>query len=188
VSPKKAGKTYPIQTEGFPGTFVHPEGLLESARLQLFWKLGAVILAILLLFQVSYFEIDRMAQNVFLRPPLETLCHWLGCSLPPFHQVRDIEVIDRALYPATHSIDGYEFHLVMVNQAPHPQPYPLLKISLTALDGTLIAERVFKPGEYLQGSASAMMPSEKSVFVKLRFAAPQREVGGFQVTFGPPFH
>ncbi len=163
--------------------FTHPRNPLQINQFTLYWRLGAIGLVLLLLAQLIYFEADRWAQNAHLRPPLEVICHWLGCTLPPFQNVADIEVVDRSLYPARNSIDGYEFHLVMVNHAPYPQPYPLLKLSLTALDGTLIAQRIFKPGEYLKKPTFLLMPSHRMIFVQLEFAAPDREVGGFQVEF-----
>lgn len=144
------------------------------------WRLGTVLLAMLLIGQIVLFEGERLAQNAHLRPVLEEACQWLGCHLPPFRNLADIKVVDRALYPVKVNADGYEFYLVIVNQSPYPQAYPLLKLTLTALDGTPIAHRVFKPEEYLGTSNPPLIPSYRMIFVHLNLAAPKRQVGGFQ--------
>lgn len=124
-----------------------------------------------------------MAQSPQLRPLVAWLCQRFGCELPPFRNLAAIKVVDRALYPVENSTGGYEFHLVIVNQAPHPQPYPCLKLSLTAMDGTGIAQRIFQPEEYLRTSSLQLMSSHRSIFIDLALAAPKREVGGFQFEF-----
>ncbi|BCX87999.1 hypothetical protein MIN45_P0366 [Methylomarinovum tepidoasis] len=144
------------------------------------WYWFAAVLGVLLLVQIFLAAKDRLAQIPQLRPVLETLCHGLGCRLPPFRSLNEIQVVDRALYPARDRADAYDFHLVIVNQTPYPQPYPLLKLTLTALDGTPIAARIFKPEEYLKTRNPPLMPPYRMIFVELRLAAPKREVGGFQ--------
>ncbi len=146
-----------------------------------YWKIGTIALAFLLMTQLIYFESAHWAQNAYFRPPMETICQWLGCKLPPYQKVTDIKVVDHSFFPARNSVAGHELHLALINHAPYPQPYPLLKISLTALDGTLIGQRIFKPEEYLHDSSSPLMPSHRMIFVQLGFAALARAVGGYQV-------
>ncbi|WP_022947792.1 zinc-ribbon and DUF3426 domain-containing protein [Methylohalobius crimeensis] len=148
-----------------------------------YWQVGAVALGLLLIIQIFVFERERIAQEPHLRPLLAGFCHWLGCELPPFRNLDAIEVVDRALYPSKNAANGYEFHLVIVNHGPYPQPYPLLKLTLTALDGTAIAQRIFKPEEYLSAVPAPMMPTHQLIFVHLTPAAPHRAVGGFQFEF-----
>ncbi len=148
-----------------------------------YWILAAMLLALLLLIQIFVLARERMAQSLHLRPLVAWLCQRLGCELSPFRNLTAIKVVDRALYPVKNSTDGYEFHLVIVNQAPYPQPYPFLKLTLTAMDGTGIAQRIFKPEEYLRTLIPQLMPSHRSIFIDLALAAPKREVGGFQFEF-----
>ncbi|BCX80674.1 hypothetical protein MIT9_P0248 [Methylomarinovum caldicuralii] len=145
-----------------------------------YWPAAAAALGVLLLVQIFLVAKDRLTQMPQLRPVLETLCHGLGCRLPPFRNLNEIQVVDRALYPARERANAYDLYLVIVNQAPYPQPYPLLKLTLTALDGSPIATRIFKPEEYLKTRNPPLMPPYRMIFVELRLAAPKREVGGFQ--------
>ncbi len=154
-----------------------------EARARLYRTLATAALAILLLIQLFVYEKDKLAQNPSFRPWLESFCGMVGCSLPPFRNLAEIKVVDRALYPTKNSVEGYQFHLVIVNEAPYPQPYPLLKITFSSLDGTPIASRIFKPDEYLPPDHPPLMPSHQLIFVDLNLAAPSKPVGGFSFEF-----
>lgn len=154
-----------------------------EARARLYRILATAALAVLLLVQLFVYKKDELAQNPHFRPWLESFCGMVGCTLPPFSNLAEIKVVDRALYPTKNSVDGYQFHLVIVNQAPYSQPYPLLKITFSSLDGTPIASRIFKPDEYLPPEHPPLMPSHQLIFVDLDLAAPSRPVGGFSFEF-----
>ncbi len=149
------------------------------------WQVGNVLLTLALIGQLFLFQGERLARDPGFRPLLEILCSRLDCRLPPFRDLDRIKVVERALYPIKVPEGGHEFYLAMINQAPSPQPYPRLALTLTALDGTPIGRRVFKPGEYLPSNRPELMPSQKTVFVRLRLAPLGRPVGGFQFEFLP---
>ncbi len=150
-----------------------------------FWRAGNVVLGLALIAQLAWIMVPRLAQDPDLRPLLETGCRHLGWRLPPFRDLGRIKVVDRGLYPIETPEEGLEFYLAMVNQALFPQPFPHLRLTLTALDGTPIGQRVFRPDTYLPPSHPLQMPIQKTVFVRLRLAPPDRPVGGFQFEFLP---
>ncbi len=150
-----------------------------------FWRTGNVVLGLMLIAQLIWLEAPRLAQDPEMRPLLETVCRWLACRLPPFRDLDRIKVVDRGLYPVKTPGGGLEFYLAMVNQSPFPHPFPRLRLTLTALDGTPVGRRVFGPDAYLTPPRPARMPVQKTVFVRLRLAPPARPVGGFQFEFLP---
>ncbi len=150
-----------------------------------FWRAGNVVLGLMLIAQLIWLEAPCLARDPEIRPLLETGCRWLGCRLPPFRDPGWIKVVDRGLYPIETPGGGLEFYLAMVNQAPFPQPFPRLRLTLTALDGAPLGRRVFGPDTYLPPSRPARMPIQKTVFVHLRLAPPARPVGGFQFELLP---
>lgn len=156
----------------------------DEARAKLYRGIATAALALLLVVQLFVYEKDNLAQNPRIRPWLENLCGVFGCQLPPFRNLSEIAVVDRALYPAkNNSLEGYQFHLVIVNHAPYAQPYPLIKLNFTALDGSPIASRIFKPQEYLPSDHPPLMPSHQLVFIDLNLLAPSQPVGGFNFEF-----
>lgn len=143
------------------------------------WGLGVVVLAGVLLAQVGLFEGPRLAQQESLRASLDLLCRPLSCTLPAFRQIERIHIVDRALQAAPDDIDGFEFSLIMVNQARLPQAYPTIRLALTEVNGKPIAMRQFKPEEYLASAHPGPMPVGQPVEVHLLLARPAREIGGF---------
>lgn len=150
-----------------------------------FWRAGNVVLALALIAQLIFFEGHRLTQNPNVRPLLEAICRRLDCQLPPFRDLNRIKAVDRALYPLNEPGSGHEFYLALINQAPFPQPYPRLALTLTALDGTPIGRRIFEPETYLPPAHPPRMPSQKMMFVHLRLAPLNRPIGGFQFKFLP---
>ncbi|CAL1238887.1 DUF3426 domain-containing protein [Candidatus Methylocalor cossyra] len=148
------------------------------------WGAGALVLSGLLVWQVIAFEGRRLVQSVHLRPWLEGICGIVGCVLPPFRDLDQIAILDRALTVARDGGDKLEFSLVFANRSALPQPFPDLALELQALDGRPVAERVFAPIEYLPEWYDGMtMPTGTPFEVHLTLLKPSREVGGFTIAF-----
>lgn len=143
------------------------------------WVMGIALLIALLMLQVAVFEGPRLAQQEGVRPWLDLTCRALGCALPGFRKVPSIRIIDRGLFPAPDNIDGFEFSLVMTNEARLPQTYPSIRLVLTGVNGTPVASRVFKPQDYLATVRPGTMPVGEPVAIRLLLARPSREIGGF---------
>lgn len=148
------------------------------------WIGGAAVLAILLLSQILAFEGRRLAQNVHARPWMERLCSTLGCVLPPFRDVANLQILDRTLTLPNRPGEGFEFGLVFANQSDLPQAYPKLKLVLNDLGGRPAAERLFEPAEYLPDwREGAVMLVGVPVEVRLSLVRPRRDIGGFAIEF-----
>jgi predicted Zn finger-like uncharacterized protein len=143
------------------------------------WALGALALAGLWDWQILHFEGANLASNERARPWLDKACWVLRCDLPPFRAPERIRIVERALHPAPGDIDGYEFVLVLSNQAALPQPFPDIGLTLAANAGVAFASRVFRAQEYLEGGSSATMETGKLYEVHLLLARPGRDIGSF---------
>lgn len=184
-----------LDSNGIPELRAEPRGLAaESRRLTSsnglpiakawVWAGGAALLAILLVCQILAFEGRRLAQNVHTRPFMESLCSTLGCTLQPFRDVANLQILDRTLTLAGRPKDGFEFSLVFANQSDLPQAYPRLRLVLNQLDGRPAAERLFEPAEYLPDwSEGSRMLVGVPVEISLFLARPSREIGGFAIEF-----
>jgi predicted Zn finger-like uncharacterized protein len=156
------------------------ESQQASNSKRLFWLLGSLGLLSLLVWQVSYYEGANAAQDLRIRPALEQACEIFGCALPAYRDLSRIQIIERDLYPAPDNIDGLEFRLIIANRSNVAQSFPAVKLSLMDVNGAIFAERVFQPDEYLPDNVRTSLPSAgEPVEIKLRLAAPAKEVGGF---------
>jgi hypothetical protein len=148
------------------------------------WSAGVLGLTILLAAQIVLFEGRRLAQNVHARPWLDTICANLGCALPPFKDIRHLQITDRALNRMDGNKRGLEFSLTFVNRSALPQAFPELKLVLNELGGSPIAERLFEPQDYLpEWRPGMLMPVGQPFEIRLSLAKPSREVGGFAIQF-----
>jgi len=146
---------------------------------QLLWGVGAALLLTLLALQMGWFVGPDIIQNERMRPWLETACANLGCRLPVFRAPRRIQIINHDLRPAPDGIEGYEFALVLSNQASLPQAFPSIRLSLETYNGNLIAASEFQPADYLAKSSPALMPVGTLTEIHLILSKPTREIGGF---------
>ncbi|MDD5036125.1 MAG: zinc-ribbon and DUF3426 domain-containing protein [Methylococcaceae bacterium] len=161
-----------------PGTWVSWDETPGDAQAShIGWAIGLLLLIALLGAQGWRFEGPRLIQNERLRPWLETTCQTLGCYLPPFHAPKRIQIVEHALSPE--GMTGYQFSLVVSNQASLPQAFPAIQLSLAALDGSLAASRLFQPAEYLPEQSQATMERGKPYEIHLLLAKPRNEIGGY---------
>lgn len=157
-----------------------PAGPSPSSTSEVLWGGGVFVLTALLVAQLVIFEGDRLVQSARVRPWLDMACRAFNCSLPPYRDVRRIQIFDRALRPDSTRDDVLEFQLVFANQSNLPQALPSLKLVLTEINGSPVAERIFSPAEYLpEEEASSLMPVGKPFEIRLLFAKPRSNVGGF---------
>ena len=166
-----------ILTGNIPDTLEPPRPAPTTGCLA--WGIGAALMAALLALQVGWFAGPELEQNERLRPWLVKACGSLGCRLPPYHAPRRIQIISHDLSPAPDGIEGYEFTLVLANQAPLPQAFPSIKLSLEAFNGSPAAVREFQPEEYLSEPSPNLMPLGEPIEIHLLLAKPNREIGGF---------
>jgi predicted Zn finger-like uncharacterized protein len=148
------------------------------------WGGGALALLVLLCAQIAGFEGERLVQDIHVRPMLDRFCAILRCTLPPFKDLDRIRIVDRALSIAQDGRDAFEFRLIFANQSELPQAFPQLRLVLNELNGYPVAERVFRPSEYLENWRSDItMPVGRPFEVRLSIARPSKDVGGFLIEF-----
>ena len=148
----------PRETTEIPGYSKWTEGSISSSTMQspsgkaAKWPflLVAVVLGLILVVQMIFHFRSPLAVAVpALRPLLETLSHRLGADIPlPRHaELISIETSDLQVDPKRTSLLALQ--ATLRNRAAHEQAYPVLQLALTDTQDSVIARRVFWPGEYL---------------------------------------
>jgi hypothetical protein len=69
----------------------------------------------------------------------------------------------------------------ILNTAPQPQPYPLLRVTLADRFGKHIGTRDFEPGEYLSEPTARMMAPGERVDATLAILDPGKSAEGFEI-------
>lgn len=174
---------------------------LEDEPLQLDWQArrrpwgrwlgwGALNLLALLALAGQYviYNFDELARQNQYRPWLEQLCPVLGCELPSrvdIEQIRSSNLVVRSHPDFTGAL---VVDAIIYNRAAFAQPFPLLEIRFTDISGQVVANRTFKPGEYLSGELAGQrqMPSQIPIHIALDILDPGARAVSYSLAFRSP--
>jgi predicted Zn finger-like uncharacterized protein len=156
-----------------------------SRRATTLFFLGSLALLMLLAVQILILERVRLIRYPELRPLIMSLCDTMNCSLPQLHDTEQIDLLSRQLYTHPNVPGALMIRASMVNNAPFPQPYPLLELSLSDEQGHVVAMRRFKPTEYLATGEDpqAMMTPGSPVAINLEIADPGENALAYEFSF-----
>lgn len=133
----------------------------------------------LLIYQIVYFNFDRLAANPKYNPFMHDMCSHIGCDVPyvNIHQIKLSKVLARH-YPGNPKEDT-RFTATMVNQATESQPFPVLQL-LVLKNGLVVSGRNIQPSEYLAQYSPLMQisphtPMQISFILKI----PREEIPVF---------
>ncbi len=115
----------------------------------LIWFVGILVLIALGLAQAVYYQRYALIEDPRFQQQVINLCQVLPCAPHQFSSTEQIRLLERNVF--THPVTPGALMVTgaFVNQAPFAQRPPDLLISLFDIQGNLIANRVFKPAEYL---------------------------------------
>ncbi|PZP60371.1 MAG: DUF3426 domain-containing protein [Pseudoxanthomonas spadix] len=147
------------------------------------WALLAALGALLVL-QLLVADRARLAQNAAWRPTLERLCGALRCTLPPWQQPRDYTMLARDVQPMAEAQGMLRVRATFRNDAPWPQPWPAIVLSLSDADGRVTGARALLPGDYLEPGlrGTTLAPGQSG-----QMTLPVREPDGGAVAFAFEF-
>ena len=137
--------------------------LVEIPRLQPMrtaaWWLGSIFLVLLALFQLKQFYLVDLAQFGVIRPYLKTVCHYLGCEVPPRHEFVLIELIDTRVNPDPDTPEALRVTASLISRAAFEQHYPHIQVTLTDRVGRIVGRRTYSPKQYLGTGAKVLVPN-----------------------------
>ncbi len=148
------------------------------------WITGSLLLFLVLLAQVLYFQrIEIAARLPGLKPLLTSYCDLLQCSipLPRKAELMSIESSDLEADPQQEKI--ITLNALLHNRAPYTQAYPSLELSLTDLEDRVIARRIFVPSEYLRTGTDEKngFTANREISIKLRLEINELTAAGYKL-------
>ena len=164
---------------------VKPEAVRHGWAGTLAWTAVNLFLIILLVAQYAYFTRDDLARYPELRPSLEAMCGVMGCEIPLMRDVKRISLVNRELRSHPDVANALLVKAALINNAPFPQPYPVLQLSLSNVAGQIVAVRRFQPAEYLAKTINLKegMAPQKPVEVVLELVDPGQNAISFEFEF-----
>jgi len=147
-------------------------------------RLLVALLAVLLLVQCVVAERDTLAAHAQSRPWLEYACAGLGCALPAWHDPAAMAVLTRDVRPHPSVPNALLISASFRNEARWEQAWPGLQLTLSDLDGQLIARRRFLPAEYLGlGAPGQVIQPDQTASITLEVRDPGKQAVAFEFEF-----
>lgn len=149
------------------------------------WSALTLLTLVALLVQAGYFYRHDLQGYDLARPALIKLCDIAPCATPLRRDTAQIRLLGREVGPHPAVPGGLLVNATIVNAADKRQLFPLVQLSLSDINGELLALRRFRPAEYLDDSidfARGMLPGVP-VQVWLEIADPGADVAGYAFEF-----
>ncbi len=152
------------------------------------WKIIAGLLLILLLSlalltQLALFRsIDIIHYFPQARPWLKQFCQYAPCRIHARRDVDQIRILERDIRANPQNKKALLITATIVNQANFSQPYPDIRVTLSDLTGTVVAQRRFSPANYL-GSLNSpflLMKPGTPVHIRIGVLDPGRDAVNFE--------
>ena len=115
-------------------------------------------------------------------------CPQLGCNLPPKVDVSLIKSSNLVVRSHPDFAGALVVDAILYNRASFAQPFPLLELRFSDINDQLLANRRFKPSEYLAGELAGQveMPPQTPIHISLDILDPGQEAVNYSLTFQSP--
>jgi len=156
-----------------------------STRNRIGWGLGSLLLILALAGQYAWYEIETLYRYPVLQAPLDRLCTIADCQPPQLRDVRQVELLNRHVYSHPNVDGALMITATVVNHAPFAQPFPMLGVRFSDLQGRTVAARRFLPQEYLGTPLlpGSLMEPGAPVTVNLEIVDPGDRALSFEFEF-----
>lgn len=169
------------------------EALLDAPpprRNQRPWLWGTLCALALLALpaQFLYYNFDALARDQRSRPLLENLCFLAQCELPARVDISRIRSANLLVRQHPEFPNALAIDVILYNRADFEQPFPVLQMHFTDAGGREVANRRFRPEEYLSGELAGvrLMPPQTPIHVALDMLDPGPQASGYSLEFLSP--
>ena len=146
------------------------------------WVIGSLVLMLTLMLQVVYHSRNELAKDASLRPWLVQMCKLADCSLTQPYDIKQIDIIGREVRSHPTARKALIASTTLINNADFVQPFPLLTVIFSDINGKKIAQRRFTPREYLHNSIdlAAGMTPDTPVRIELELVDPGKAAVNYE--------
>ena len=144
------------------------------------WIMGSIVLLFGLVWQVKGHYLTDLAQIPSLRAPLEQMCKYMSCTVPPRTDIKSIDLVSTSVDPHPVTPGALRVSANLINRANFAQEFPPLEITLTDKEGKVVGRRTYLPHEYRVDAPNKMLPNvlERADF---DLAQPDETAVGYEI-------
>lgn len=178
--------THPLRRRTDAPSFARPQATAPARRLSWRWPVAVAALSLLLVLQLLLAQRDVLARDARWRPAVAALCTVLRCSLPPWRDPAAFTMLSRDVRAHPAAPGALLIHASFRNDAPWPQPWPRVLLTLSNVDGRIVGARAFTAREYLEGDVAAtqheLAPGQTAA-IALAVVEPAPDIVAFNFDF-----
>ena len=141
-----------------------------------------------LLGQALWFHYEKLVKFPQIENLYQLACEQLGCTLPKLEDISQIK--SNNLIVRSHPIQRKSLIIdtVIVNEASYDQAFPDLALYFSDINKKIVAQRLFKPSEYLSGDLAnwKTMPVSQPIQISLEIIDPGKEAVNYSLKFFSP--
>ena len=154
---------------------------LSAANVAWSFCVGALVITFVL--QYAYFYRADLVQHPPARPFVSQLCQVFGCNMPLIEAPEKFKLISHDMRSHPDNDQALRVQGTFVNEADFSQPYPLIKLNLTDLNGKTVAYRNFSAEDYLTSQPSYEMgiPPSGKIDAELNIVDQGIKIVGFSL-------
>ena len=150
------------------------------------WILLAIgVLLVTLITMLLVAGRDALATDARTRPLAERSCAWLGCTIPAWQDMRAFHMLEHDMHADPAIPGGLRVQAGFRNEAPWPQAWPDLVLTLSDANGQALARRALAPADYLDGQHPALIGAGQTASVQFTVREPARAAVAFNFSFQP---
>ncbi len=162
-----------------------PRSLVRSRRLSTsLWSICILTGILVFVLQYGYFMRDDLVKYAQLRPWLEQMCRLLDCRVPPRRDLSRIAILNRQIIEDPDEPGALLVDMTIENNASFAQPFPVLQLSLSDMNGRVVARGRFTHRQYLIHKPTLEeLPPGTPVNVHLEIVDPSKNATNFEFSF-----
>ena len=151
------------------------------------WALGALLLLLVLGAQYTWSVKDRLAQNVTIRPYYQQFCRYVGCQLKAYQNSAVLTTTELVVRSHPTLANALKVDAIIKNAGAFGQLFPNLTLSFVDANGAHVAQRTFKPADYLAGELVGLryFPAYTEVRFSLAIVDPGKAALSYHLTIEP---
>ncbi len=158
------------------------------------WLMGSILfvlnlsLLLLLIAQASWFHYEELVKFPKIAALYELACQELSCDLPVLSNVSKIENGNLVVRSHPTIFNALIIETIITNHATFEQAFPEISLSFSNINNQAIAQRLFKPTEYLNKEILSWpgMPPEQPIQIIFEIIDPGPEAVNYKINFHPP--
>ncbi|MCH7742674.1 MAG: DUF3426 domain-containing protein [Proteobacteria bacterium] len=147
------------------------------------WFVALLVLVMLSLLQYAWFNRGIYAQQAEYRQGFLFVCAWIGCELPEYSNTAALSTSNLVIRAHPDAEGALIIDAIVRNSARYRQLFPVLQLQFQDIDNNLVAQRQFRPENYLAGELRGLrfIPGNTEVRFSLEIADPGKNALGYNL-------